>query len=62
MSYIENPGVRIYTAKLAKKLLSKGHKIINIKPMKNNPDRTMFIFERNDELLEYVENCKNKSV
>jgi hypothetical protein len=54
--YLENPGVRIYTAKLAKRILKlKLSTIIDIKPMKDNPDRSLFIFERNDKLKNYLD-------
>ena len=34
----------IFTAKLAKYLLKQGYQIIDIKPNKDNPDRTVFVF------------------
>ncbi len=58
--YIKNPGVKIKTAKLAKKLLKEGCRIIDIKPMKDNPDRTMFIFESTEKVTEYLTLARNK--
>lgn len=36
---------------MARKLLLKGNKIIDIKPKKENGRETIFVFELNDKLL-----------
>jgi len=35
----------IYTGRVARGLLRLGYKIIDVKPNKNNPERTVFIFQ-----------------
>jgi len=44
----------ISSTKLAKELLQEGFKIIDIAPHKNDYKRTIFIFECNNKLLEYL--------
>ena len=44
----------IFTAKLARYLLKQGYKIIDIKPNKDNPDRTVFVFKDCDGLKELI--------
>lgn len=43
----------IYSAKLARELIKKGFKVVDIKPDRTDVDkkRTVFIFEVTDELL-----------
>ena len=36
-------------ARVARKLLKKGYFVIDIKPNKSNPDKSVFIFENTDE-------------
>lgn len=50
----------IFTAKLAKKLLEKGYQIIDIKPNKNIPERTVFIFKDALGLKEDIRNLSKK--
>lgn len=40
----------IFTPYVARRLLHMGNPIIDIKPDKNNKDKTIFIFEENDKL------------
>ena len=44
----------IFTAKLARYLLKQGYRIIDMKPNKDNPDRTVFIFIDCDGLKESI--------
>lgn len=39
----------IFTPYVARKLLKMGNTIVDIKPMKENPDKTIFVFEVNDK-------------
>jgi hypothetical protein len=48
----------IFTAKLARHLLKLGYQIIDIKPNKDNPDRTVFIFKDNPELKKIIREFK----
>ena len=36
-------------ARVARKLLKRGYVVIDIKPNKSNPDKSVFIFENTDE-------------
>lgn len=36
-------------ARVARKLLKKGYVVIDIKPNKSNPDKSVFIFENTEE-------------
>jgi hypothetical protein len=40
----------ILTAVMARYLVKQGFRIVDIKPQKENPDRTVFVFENSDEL------------
>jgi len=46
--------ILIFKPKLARNLLRNGFNIVDIKADKNNPDRTIFVFERTKELLEMM--------
>ena len=41
----------IFTAELARKLLKNGHRIIDIKPHRENKDRTVFVFAVTEEFI-----------
>lgn len=51
-------GKAVFSPKLVKILISKGYKILNIKPNRINPERTVFYFERTPELLAEIEKYK----
>lgn len=51
----------IYTGKLARYLLRKGFKIVDIKPMNTDPKRSVFIFESSNELINTIHNYKLNS-
>jgi len=43
---VDNESVKlIYTGKIARGLLHLGYQIVDVKPNKNNPERTVFIFK-----------------
>ncbi len=39
----------VFTAKTARKLLKMGFPIVDIKAKKDNPERTVFVFENTEE-------------
>ena len=41
----------IFTAEMARKLLKNGHRIIDIKPHRENKDRTVFVFAVTEEFI-----------
>lgn len=50
----------IVTAVLARHLLKQGFTIVDIKPQKENPDKTVFVFSNSDKLQESIQNYINK--
>lgn len=49
----------IYSSALARKLIKKGEfNLIDIKPMTNDSKRTVFIFEKTDELIKEIDEYK----
>ena len=48
----------IFSSKLARELLKQGYTIIDIKPSKENKDRTVFIFKNCESLEKYIRNLK----
>lgn len=50
----------IRSAKLAKLLINKGFVVKDIKPSKGNPEATVFLFERTDELMKIVQSFFDK--
>lgn len=69
-NYVENEkkGRCIYAAPVARALIQKGFAVMDIKPNKENHDKTVFVFEETDDfnaaaeglLLEYIDK-KNKA-
>lgn len=55
----------IFDAKIARKLLKMGHVVIDIKPNRENTDKTIFVFENTDEfkntLSQIMDEMKAKS-
>jgi hypothetical protein len=45
----------VFCADLARRLLKNGHRIIDIKPHRENRDRTVFVFEVTEEFLNDLE-------
>jgi len=56
---MENDVKLIFTAKLARHLLKLGYQIIDIKPNKDNPDRTVFIFRDSPELKRIIREAQD---
>lgn len=50
--------ILIFNPKIARLLVKEGCKIIDIKPQKENTDKTIFIFEKNNKLLSILEDQK----
>lgn len=44
----------IFKAYVARGLLKKGHRIVDIKPLRDDPRVTVFVFEKTVELLEDI--------
>lgn len=42
----------IFKPYIARGLLKRGHKMVDIKPYRDNPDRSIFVFEKTVQLLE----------
>ena len=58
----ENKNIPIFTSTLAKFLLKKGLKLVDIAPNKNAPRETVFYFERTDKVWEAIKEFKNQKV
>jgi len=58
----ENKNIPIFTGTLAKFLLKKGLKLVDIAPNKNAPRETVFYFERTDKVWEAIKEFKNQKV
>ena len=54
--------IPIFTGVLAKFLLKKGLKLVDIAPNKNAPRETVFYFERTDKVWEAIKEFKNQKV
>lgn len=50
----------VRSAKLAKELINKGFIVKDIKPSRSNPEATVFLFERTDELMKIVQEYFDK--
>lgn len=50
----EKDSILIFNPKMARDLLKKGYIIIDIKPFKDDKDKTIFVFERNEDILKEV--------
>lgn len=50
----------IFTSKLARQLLKQGYTIVDIKPSKENKDRTIFVFKNSEELESLLSNLPQK--
>ena len=50
--------ISIFKPKIARDLLKQGFTIVDIKPCKENTDRSIFIFKNTEELQNYL--YKNK--
>lgn len=48
---MEKESILIFNPKIARKLIKSGFILIDIKPHKENKDRTVFVFKRTESLL-----------
>lgn len=44
----------VSSARIARRLLAEGYKVVDINPDRDNSDRTVFIFESSDDLLSEI--------
>lgn len=44
----------VSSARIAKKLITEGYKVVDINPDRDNSDKTVFIFESSDDLLDEI--------
>ena len=58
----ENKNIPIFTGALARFLLKKDLKLVDIAPNKNAPRETVFYFERTDKVWEAIKEFKNQKV
>ncbi len=47
----EKDSILVFNPKIARSLIKAGYQVIDIKPYKENTDKTIFVFKRSDELL-----------
>lgn len=50
----------VSSARVARKLLAEGYKVVDINPDRDNSDRTVFIFESSDDLLNEIEQLEKR--
>ena len=55
---IEEEGKIVFSPQVAHYLLRRGFPIINIKPDKNNRDKTIFIFKKDEALFDAIEDYR----
>ena len=62
MNIMEKKAITIFTASTARKLLKDGHKLVDIKPDKTDPDgkRTVFVFKNENNIMEKIKEYKEK--
>lgn len=53
-------GKLIFSNAIARHLIQKGHKVIDIKPHKENKDRTIFVFEVDENFEKDFLSCTSK--
>lgn len=51
---MEKDSVLVFNPKIARDLIKKGFNIIDIKPFKEDKDRTIFVFQRTEEILKEI--------
>jgi hypothetical protein len=51
---LEKDSVLVFNPKIARGLIKKGYIIVDIKPFKEDANRTIFVFERSDEILKEI--------
>lgn len=56
---MENKAKTIFTASIARQLLKKGNKIIDIKPYRDAKGRTIFVFDATEQFFKDFEEIVN---
>jgi hypothetical protein len=49
----------IFSANVARRLLKFGNHLVDIKPDKNNPEKTIFIFKKTEKFINDLAGLKN---
>lgn len=52
--------ITVFNAGLAKKLIKMGYIVRDIKPNKNNPQKTVFFFDATEEIKNIIKNYQAK--
>lgn len=52
--------ITVFNAGLAKKLIKLGYVVKDIKPNRNNPQKTVFFFETTEEIKNIIKNYQAK--
>ena len=50
----------VSNVRIASKLITDGYKVVDINPDRDNSDRTVFIFESSDDLLEAIDSLEKR--
>ncbi len=50
----------VFQAELARHLLKQGYRIVDIKPRKENPQSTVFVFEVKEGIMDILTSWKKK--
>jgi hypothetical protein len=57
----ENPKVKLVSnVRTASRLLQEGYKVVDINPSRDDSNKTVFLFESSDDLLEEVERLERR--
>jgi hypothetical protein len=51
---LEEEFVSVFNPKIARILIKKGLQVVDIKPFKENTDKTIFIFKRTEEVMREI--------
>lgn len=57
----QRTSILVFTAKLAKQLLKLGYTVIDIKPHRDNKERTIFVFKNENGLESKIKELTYKS-
>lgn len=52
--------ITVFNAGLAKKLIKLGYVVKDIKPNRNNPQKTVFFFEATEEIKNIINDYRNR--
>lgn len=51
---MEEEFVSVFSPRVARNLIKSGVQVVDIKPFKENTDRTIFIFKKTDEVMNEI--------